>query len=569
MDSWTDGPVRLGHPGARLPARARLVTEDGRDLGAVDVLPPDLAYGYHRLLHDDAEQLLIVAPQRCPRPDERSWGWATQLYAVRSSGSWGIGDLADLRELGRWSRGLGAGFLLLNPLDAVTPVLPWEPSPYFPSSRRFRDPLSLRIEEIPGAASLGSRLDALAAAGHELNAQRRIDRDRVAGLKLEALDELWRARRAHEDDRAFAAFRAELGEPLREWGTFCAAAELHGADWAAWPASLRERDPGALAAFAAEHADRVAFHTWLQWLLDEQLARAGAAIGLIADLPVGFAPNGFDAWSWQELLVADTSIGAPPDAFNTAGQVWNLPPFDPERLRAASYEPFTQTLRAALRHAAGIRIDHVMGLFRLWWVAAGDDPADGAYVDYPSEELLAIVALEAHRANALIVGEDLGTVAPTVRGQLAERGMLSYRLMLFEGTDLGAYPPLSLASVTTHDLPTIAGLWTGADLRQQRAAGLEPNEAGDAGLRATLGGLVSSTAGAEEVILAAHARLAAAPSLLVAATLEDALRVAERPNLPGTTHSQAPNWSLALPQSLEQLEADPFVSELVDVLRRT
>ncbi|HET7520445.1 MAG TPA: 4-alpha-glucanotransferase [Candidatus Limnocylindria bacterium] len=560
-------PVRLGQPGERLPAAATLVTEEGDELGAVTTLPRDLPFGYHRLVSDDGEQLLIVAPERCPRPQRRAWGWAAQLYAVRSAASWGIGDLANLRDLGRWSSDHGAGFLLLNPLHAATPVVPWQPSPYFPSTRRFRDPPYLRIEDVPGAAALGERLRGLAAAGHGLNGERRIDRDRVAALKLAALDELWRARPRDAHD-GLAAYRADQGEPLNQWALFCTAAEVHGGRWASWPAALRDREPAAMAAFAAEHAHRLAFHAWLQWLLDEQLGRATESIGLIADLAVGFAPDGFDAWSWRQHLAADTSIGAPPDAFNPLGQVWNLPPFDPQRLRAAGYRPFIETLRAVLRRAAGIRIDHVMGLFRLWWVANGADPKLGRYVRYPAGELLAIVALEAHRANALVIGEDLGTVEPEVRGALARRGILSYRLMLFEGTDAGRYPELALAAITTHDLPTVAGLWTGADLRQQRAAGLEPNEAGARQLRATLAELASAGASADEVILAAHARLAGTPSLLVSATLEDALRVEERPNLPGTTEAQAANWSLALPRSLEEIEADPLVGRLATALHR-
>jgi 4-alpha-glucanotransferase len=567
-DAAAPEPARVAHPGERLQRRASLVLEDGTDLGEVTRLPIDLPYGYPRLIEEAGETLLIVAPPRCPLPASRAWGWAVQLYALRSATSWGIGDLGDLRELGRWSRGHRAGFALISPLHALASVPRHEPSPYFPSSRRFRDPLLLDVEAV--AATLpGADVSELAAAGRALDAERRIDRDRVADLKRAALDELWRAARRTPNGR-LATYRREQAEPLAEWATFCALVEEHGERWSAWPQTLRSREPRALQAAAQRLADRVDFHAWLQWLLDEQVAHAAHEIDVVNDLAVGFAPDGFDAWTWQDLLVDDVTVGAPPDAFNMAGQDWQLPAFDPERLRAARYQPFIETLRATFRHAAGVRIDHVMGLFRLWWVPRGAGPKQGRYVRYPSGELLAIVALEAHRANAFVVGEDLGTVEPEVRGEMARRDILSYRLMLFDGTDTSAYPELALAAVTTHDLPTIAGLLSGADLRRQAAAGLEPNVDGNATLRAPLASLAGGVGQArvKAVTLEAYRRLAASPALLVAATLNDALRVEERPNLPGTVDVRAGNWSLALPRTLEELAGDPFVDRLVTALRR-
>ena len=552
-------PVRLVAAGDPLPYTGELLLEDGSSLGAGDRLPPDLPYGYHRLLTDEGELLLIAAPPRCPTPALRRWGFATQLYATRSSGSWGIGDLADLRELARWSRGLGAGFCVVNPLHAAAPVGAQEASPYFPSSRRFRSPLYLRPELVPGADAV---VRSLGARARQLNDERRIDRDRVAELKMVALEAAWTAA---PRGGTFAAFRAAYGAPLEEWATFCAVAERFGSRWPDWPADLRT--PRGAAAFARAHADRVAFHAWLQWLLDEQLAAAAAEIDLVGDMAIGFDPAGADAWAWQEQLAHGVTIGAPPDTFNARGQNWSLPPFVPHRLRQAGYRPFIETIRATLRHAGGLRIDHIMGLFRLWWIPAGGDPAEGAYVRYPADELLAVVALEAHRANALIVGEDLGTVEPGVREALAERGILSYRLLIFE-PDASRYPELALAAVTTHDLPTIAGTWSGADLEQQRRASLVPDVGGLARLRAPLAAAAPPDADARAAILAAHARLASSPSLLVAATLEDALAVEERPNLPGTTADQAPNWSIALPRSLEEIEEDPFVRRLASALRR-
>jgi 4-alpha-glucanotransferase len=521
--------------------------------------------GYHRLRSGDAEQLLLTGPGRCPPPGDRRWGWAVQLYATRSSESWGIGDLADLAELAAWSRGLGAGLLVINPLNAPTPVVPVQPSPYFPSSRRFRDPLYLRVEEVPGAAALGQRLVRLAAAGRALNGGGRIDRDAIFTLKMDALSAIWSGRPPTD---GLDAYRAESGPALGEWATFASLAEHYGAGWSHWPEELRRPGSPAVARFAADHADRVAFHEWVQWLLDEQLRRAAGELPLVADLPVGVDRDGADAWVWQDVLVLDASIGAPPDRFNGAGQDWGLPPFIPHRHRAAGYEPFIQTLRAALRHSGGLRIDHAMGLFRLWWLLGGD-PRHGAYVRYASDELLEILAIESVRAGAVVIGEDLGTVAPGIRREMRRRRILSYRLAYFERRPPARYPRASLAAVGTHDLPTIAGTWLGSDLDAQRRAGLEPDAAGLSLLRARLARAagVAPSAGLGELVLTVHAALADSPAAIVVAGLEDALRVEERPNLPGTV-DQHPNWSIPLPGGVEQLTRDPFVAQLASALAR-
>jgi 4-alpha-glucanotransferase len=313
----------------------------------------------------------------------------------------------------------------------------------------------------------------------------------------------------------------------------------------------------------------VRLHAWLQWLLDLQLERAARAAPLLADLAVGFAPDGADAWIWQDVLAGGVRVGAPPDAFAPQGQDWGLPPFDPWKLRAAGYEPFIRTVRATFRHSAGIRVDHVMGLFRLYWIPPGAAAPEGAYIRYPAEDLLAILALESQRAQAYVVGEDLGTVEPETRQALFEHAVLSYRLLWFEDSPPAHYPRQALAAVSTHDLPTIAGAWTGADLRLQRAAGLQPNDTDQQKmadrLRAVTG--LPPQAPVADVVVAAYAALAASPSQLVAATMEDALLVEERPNMPGTT-TQWPNWSLALPKTLEQIKRDPQVARLMQALRR-
>jgi len=563
LDETAPDPVRLlRRPGERVEPAAELVLEDGTSCGVVRRLPRDLPFGYHRLRSDSRDQLLIAAPRAARAPRGRTWGWAAQLYALRSSESWGIGDLADLRGLAAWSAGLGASAILMNPLNAPNPGPDPDPSPYYPSTRRFRDPVYLRIEEVPGADRLAGELEELAAAGRELNGERRIRRPAVLAAKRAALDRIWGARDA--DEPSFLAYRSAQGEPLRRWSIFAALSERHGPGWQAWPGALRDPASPAVADFALQAADRVAFHAWVQWLLDVQLERAGSAgAGLINDLPVGFDPGGFDAWDWQAELTREATIGSPPDRFNPVGQDWGLLPFVPHRLRAAHYRPFVETLRAAFRHAAGIRIDHALGLFRTWWVPRGAAADGGAYVTAPSEELLAIIALESERAGAVAIGEDLGTVGAGVRAALAARGILSTRVAYFERR-LEAVPYLAQVSVTTHDLPTVAGVWTGADLAELEAIGAAHDPAAERGLRRRLEEVsgLPSTAGVAEVISAVHGTVAATPAALLTATLDDALAVPERPNIPGTGQGQRPNWSLALPIPLEALLEDRSVLAL-------
>jgi 4-alpha-glucanotransferase len=302
----------------------------------------------------------------------------------------------------------------------------------------------------------------------------------------------------------------------------------------------------------------VRFHQWLQWLLDQQLAQAEAALPVMQDLPIGFDPAGADAWAWQDVLAADVTVGAPPDEFNTQGQDWGLPPFVPWKLRNAGYEPFIETMRAALRHAGGLRVDHVMGLFRLFWIGSGGSAADGTYVRYPAGELLDLLALESTRARAWVVGEDLGTVEEDVRAELAVRHVLSTRVLWFEEDAPERWPERSLATVTTHDLPTVAGVWTGSDVTAQRTAGRIVNDAAEAAVRRRLRAATGLPDGAPvtDVSVAAAAAVGRAPSQVALATLEDGLGVHERPNMPGTTEGW-PNWSLALPVPLEELEGHP------------
>ncbi|HVX15733.1 MAG TPA: 4-alpha-glucanotransferase [Pirellulales bacterium] len=557
------------HQTVRIPS-GRLYLEDGSH---VDLrrkrLPPDIPIGYHDFRPKRGEGpsiRFIVTPGRCPLPKRGLWGWAGQLYAARSQDSWGFGDLADLRRLAVWARSHGAGFLLVNPLSAASPVTPQQPSPYYPASRRFLNPLYLRIEEVPGAASVAGDLEWLATAGKALNEQRVIDRNKVFELKMHALEKIFGR---VSSDRAFERYCAERRRDLAEFATFCVLAEKLGGDWRAWPSEFQRSGGPAVARFVDDNRERIRFHQWLQWLLDEQLARAGEESAIVQDLAIGVDPGGADAWVWQDLYAQSCTVGAPPDLYNRQGQDWGLPPFIPHKLRAAGYEPFVQTLRATLRHSRGLRIDHVMGLFRLYWVPHGLDATHGAFVRYPADEMLAIVAIESQRAGAFVVGEDLGTVDEEIRALLAAHRVLSYRLLWFEDEPPASYPELSMAAVTTHDLPTVAGLWDGHDVRAQRALGLDPNEEGLRAIRDKLASLghLDEEARADDVVDRAYQLLSGAASYVATASLDDALAVNERPNMPCTT-TQWPNWSLALPGGIEALEKSPLAGRIAAAMRK-
>jgi 4-alpha-glucanotransferase len=563
-----DSPVRVVRRGGRLPGGPSVVVlEDGREVPVDGRAPEDLAFGYHTLvpLDDSPSRRLIVSPGRCHLPARRAWGWAVQLYATRSNQSWGMGDLGDLARLTRWSAGeLGAGFVLVNPLHATAPTTPQQPSPYFPSTRRFRNPIYLRIEDVPGAADAGADLDRLAAAGRALNQRREIDRDEVWRLKLAALEAIWERRR-HDTD--FETWYREATTDLRQFATWVVLAERFGPNWREWSSDYQHPDRPSVTQFAAEHHDRVRFHAWLQWLTDRQLDAAAADLTVMQDLPIGVDPAGADAWAWQDLFATGVTVGAPPDELNRNGQDWGLPPFVPWRLAHAGYQPFIDTIRTSLASGGGLRIDHVMGLFRLWWIPADSGPADGAYVRYPADDLLDIVALESHRAQAIVVGEDLGTIEKSAQQAMAKRNLLSYRLLWFEKNDPATWPVMAMAAITTHDLPTVAGLWDGSDLETQRKIGLNPNEESTNEIHerlATAGGLADAPV--KDAVLAAHRLLARAPALLLSATLDDAIGEPQRPNIP-CADGKYPNWSLALPVPVEDLQSHALTNQVAATLR--
>ena len=592
-------PVAVARTGRQVTWRpaegepATLVLETGQERPLPAELPGDLPPGWHRVQGRTGATTLVVAPGRCHLPAElegggQAWGWAAQLYAVRSRASWGIGDLGDLAGLLAATAPLGAGFALLNPLHAAMPT---EPSPYNPSSRVFRNPLYLHIEDVPELAGLDprdrARVEALARAGQTLLDKDRIDRPAVYRLKDEAL-RLAQAALGRAPGRrdGLAAYRAATPN-LERFATFCALQHVHGQDWRTWPAAYRHPGRPEVGAFGEQHHLEVAYHAWLQWLLDEQLAavRPGwGQLGVVNDLAIGFAPDGFDAWSFQDELAAGMSVGAPPDPLGPRGQDWGLPAFVPDRLTAGGYAPFAQTIRAGMAHAAGLRIDHVMGLFRLFWIPEGAEPAQGTYVRYPADDLLGVLALESAAAQALVVGEDLGTVEPGVRERLAAEGVLSYRLAWFEhgpadGRRRAAdYPRLALAATTTHDLPTVAGFFSGTDIDHMYDIGVAtpggPEQADQEAQRESLcrlleeeGLLAPDERSVPAIVAALYGFLARTPSMLVAATLEDAVEAHDRPNVPGTI-DQRPNWSLPLLVPLDDLAADPRVRRLAGILSK-
>ena len=564
-DAGDIAPVFV-RPGARLPVGVRSVElEGGDELPGGAVLHPSVPFGYHQLVMRNGRRVrMVTSPGRCVIPSALAgWGWAAQLYAVRSREGWGVGDLGDLRALGSWSRRQGASMLLVNPLHGVRPGTPQEASPYFPSSRLYRNPLYLRIQDLPGAGE-DPAVGELLKGAERLRQAPIIDRDRIVPLKLRALESLWTR---FQGDAGFDAYVAREGQLLERYACFCVLAERHAGSWTSWPARFRRADSRAVRDLVASDRSRIDFHRWLQWSLDTQLAVAGRELPLVHDLAVGFAPDGADAWMWQDEVASGARIGAPSDDFNPAGQDWGVPPFDPARLRAAAYAPLVATMRRMMSAGVGLRIDHVMGLFRLWWVPLGSsDPSAGAYVRYPAGELLDILALESARAGCGVIGEDLGTVESGVRPELRRRGLLSYRLAWFESRPPEQYPAQALAALTTHDLPTTAGVWTGADLVEMEDRGRPVNRRAELSVRRRLRRLAGAGDGdpVARVVERAYAALARAPSRLVVATLDDAAMAVRRPNLPGDV--DRPNWSIPLPRTLEQLRRDPLPRRIAAAL---
>lgn len=566
------------------PREAREV--DGVAMERVTLAVPDaLPVGWHRVVAvveapdtepARSECTLLVYPATIALPaglgDRKAVGVAAQIYQVRSESSWGVGDLDDLGELAEWSgRDLGADFVLVNPMHAAEPYPPVEPSPYLPTSRRFASPMYLRPESVPEYADLPAadrrRVDDLARTAAAANTEDSIDRDRSWAAKLEALRILFSVPLSDRRAASFERFVDGRQPGIGHFAVWCALAGVHGPDWSDWPEEYRDPDSSAVTRFAEVHADEVRFHLWLQWLVAGQRARAqsaavgaGMRLGMLHDLAVGVHPTGADSWALNRSLARGVSVGAPPDIYNQRGQDWSQPPLRPDALAEQGFAPFRDIVRAALQDSGGVRIDHILGLFRLWWIPEGASPTEGTYVHYDAEAMLGVLALEASRAGAVVVGEDLGTVAPGVREILAGFGILGTSVMWFEQDEDGPIPPeeyrkLCMASVTTHDLPPTAGYvdlvhvdvrqrlgqLTGDAAEERRGASEEIRAFAEAVRRE---GLLEGDSH-EDFVVGLHRWAARSPSVLFAVSLADLVGDRRAVNVPGTS-VEYPNWRVPL-----------------------
>jgi 4-alpha-glucanotransferase len=582
-------------------------------------LPHTLPMGYHvvRLADRPAETMrLIIAPRRCYLPSPLAhggqiWGVSVQLYTLNRPGNWGIGDFTDLRELVDVAADVGASVIGLNPLHALFLARPEEASPYSPSTRLFLNPLYIDVEAIPEFAECSEARAARDAADNELAAcreLREIAYRRVKPIKLALLEALYACfLRKHDAAaagggrvEAFERFRREQGAPLRRYALFeVLSEEFAGKPWQQWPQPYRQPDSAEVGEFARANADRIRFFEYLQWQADDQLGRAqaralerGLPIGIYRDLAVGASREGLDAWADQQVVVQAAKVGCPPDPFNMLGQDWGIPPLHPLLMRARGYEPFIATLRANMRHAGALRIDHVMGLMHLFWIPADGTPAGGAYVKYPFDELLAILALESQRNRCLVVGEDLGTVPAGFRERMAEANVLSYRVLYFEKDGdrfktPAEYPGLALACVTTHDLATLAGFWQGSDLELKRRLNLYPSPEAERNehearkhdrrllLRALAGenllpnGIDPENADgvplSPELMAAIHGYLARSPARILLVQIDDLMQETEQMNLPGTV-DERPNWRRRLSMPVDQLPSLLVMQALKETL---
>jgi 4-alpha-glucanotransferase len=556
--------------------------EDGTRREVDGAIPADLPLGWHRVITAEQDVVLVVVPHRLPEVPP-AWGWMLQLYALRSAESWGMGDFGDLAAVARHSAvELGGGLVVVNPVQAISPTHPVERSPYSPSSRRFANPLYLRVTATEAFIRADEHTRAQVLGLQPAQHTELIDYDAVWDAKLAALELLWR-HHEHADSNV------DFADPaLRDFATFSALAEVHGADWREWPELLRDPGSAEVAAARVELADRVAFHGWLQTLCRSQLddvrlsaSEAGMSVGVVHDLPVGVYPGGADTWALRDAFAPRVTVGAPPDAFNQQGQDWNLPPWRPDRLAELGYAPFRDVVRGVLRHADGIRIDHVAGLWRLWWIPPGEPANRGTYVHYDAEAMLGVLALEAHRAGAVVVGEDLGTVEAQVTKTMHERGMLSSAVLWFQRDwDAPGQPfvapqrwdPDAMASISTHDLPTVSGWLAAEHVRVRAELGLlvdpadQEYEAAEAEREALKDLLRREGLPTDDLVVALHALLASAASRLVLTSPADVLGERRQPNLPGTI-DQYPNWRIPLPATIEEFFADEQVRAAVAPLR--
>jgi len=594
---------------------------DGREMERrVFELPKTLPLGYHGVrvkeVSDDFLQL-IVAPETCYLPEDisdgaRKWGIAAHLYTVRSKRNWGIGDFSDLAELVDVAAKLDAAVVGVNPLHALFPQEPDRASPYSPSSRLFLNPIYLDVEAIPDFAESSEAKLTVEEIARDIEAARRpafVDYAAVTKLKQSVLEILFesfqrnhgtRGKEENERKRDFMRFQEQGGDPLHLFSIFEALSEhFGGKSWQDWPKSYRQPDSKVVAKFAKENKNRLLFFQYVQWQADRQLAHAQArakesdvSIGLYRDLAIGAAPDGAEAWSAQGVVVTDASVGAPPDPFNMLGQDWGTPPLHPHRMIEKAYEPFIAIVQANMRHAGALRIDHVMGLMHLFWIPGGELPASGAYLKYPFEDMLAIVALESRRNQCVVIGEDLGTVPEGFRERMAAANVLSYKVLYFEKDGdrfktPGEYPELALSCISTHDLATLSGFWSDADIELKHRLKLYPSADAEQGERQArthdrwllltalaAHGLLpdgintddpDGTPMTPQLAAAIHGYVANASACLLMVQIDDMMEAMDQINLPGTV-DERPNWRRRLPLTTDRLPNTPMMKALKKAL---
>ncbi len=556
----------------------------------------------------------IVTPDSCYMPEGlqtgKTWGIAVNLYALRSARNWGVGDLGDLRKLITWASGLGAGLVGINPLHAIPNSVPFGISPYSPVSRLYRNFLYLDMETVEELSGVSLSTRALAKID-SLRKSKGVDYEGVAAVKREILEEAFehfyrdQYQSGSARGRVFREHLQQEGSALEEFATFSALAEQMGTGrWQDWPEAYHAPESAPVAAFRKEHEREVLFFAWLQWLMDRQMAavsdaasNAEMAVGVYGDLAIGAVDSGSDGWTYQDVLAGEVTVGAPPDDFSRSGQDWGFPPMIPDRLRESGYELFIRTIRKNMEHLGALRIDHALGLFRLFWIPKGMQPAHGAYVRCNAEELLRIIALESVRNRTLVIGEDLGTITDEARHMLNRFGVLSYRLFYFERNypdpsflPAESYPAMALSAVTTHDLPTLAGYWCGRDLEVRKELGtlrdeqayaqqkrdrerdrdlivkaLERQGILPAGAAGDASGIMPMT---PALASAVYQYLSLSPAKLVLVSLDDVIGTLDQQNLPGTVTGY-PNWRQKVPLALEEIMADPRWRDLAEMFRKT
>ncbi|KRB89940.1 4-alpha-glucanotransferase [Noviherbaspirillum sp. Root189] len=592
---------------------------DGRfpdDMSSGAELPPIDRYGYHRLLTGDTEITLAIAPPRCfgvadalagtdTTADPRLWGLGVQLYSLRRQGDGGIGDFTGLSTLVRAAAAKGAAAVAISPVHAMFSADVHRFSPYGPSSRLFLNALHIDPASVLGQNAMNAALDALgndarARLAH-LEQEKLIDWPAAAELRLSILRKLYEQFQLGATDTGFEEFRRAGGGALQDHARFEALHAwrlAHGEDgyWQHWPEGLRNPRAADVDAFARQHASEVGFHEFLQWQAARGLQGAqragrdaGMPIGLIADLAVGADTGGSQAWSRQSEIINGLSVGAPPDLLNTRGQSWGLGAFSPHAMKARGFGAYIEMLRATFAYAGGARIDHVLGLGRLWLVPQGANAEHGAYLQYPMQDLLRLIALESWRHRAIVIGEDLGTVPEGFDTQLAQAGLLGIRVLMFQrhGDRFlrpDEWPRHAIATTTTHDLPTIAGWWQERDIDWRTKLDLHEPGQSDADARQMRAHERSLLWQAMKEAGQAHGNvpdvqslaaldaavgfMSATPAPLAMLPVEDAIGLPEQPNLPGTVDIH-PNWRRRLPQPVDVVLDDPAVASRLSILNQT